>query len=251
MQLTNDKIDQIELYLQGQLDEDQRRELEVVMKQDQEFKQLVEEHKLMLAGVKYAARNTLVSQLKALEATLEPPVVKQAKQVRLKKIYYAVAAAVAFILLAVAVMLIFPQQTPEKMAANYFEPYPTTLHAITRSSNQAENDFQKAMQLYEAGEYRQAVLVLDDLYEREPNEIVKFYLAVAYQADGMVENAIAHYQSIISNGSLFADQASWYLALCYLEVGQMSEARKLLKQVKQSDSNFSSKASDILLKLND
>jgi tetratricopeptide (TPR) repeat protein len=57
-------------------------------------------------------------------------------------------------------------------------------------------------------------------------------------------------QIIANQDNAFLEHAEWYLALCYIKTNRLTEAKKIINQIKTSDSYYRALASDVSIKLN-
>jgi tetratricopeptide (TPR) repeat protein len=163
-----------------------------------------------------------------------------------------IAAASAVILVAIGFLLsnfINPVQTAEELFDQHYEPYivPTNYRsaaeinivfhkALVEYGNQ---DYQKALQLFEKvlveDESRMDVTLLTGISNLE----IENY----YKANNSFQKVINH------NDNLFIEQAEWYLALCYLKTGEQEKAHLQFGKIITDNSLYKEEAEDILNKL--
>ena len=62
-----------------------------------------------------------------------------------------------------------------------------------------DSELRTAIKLYKAGNYSQCIQMLDPLLKRDPsNAAAHYYLAISYAQAGRVNDAINHYEKVIS-----------------------------------------------------
>lgn len=150
-----------------------------------------------------------------------------------------VAAAAAFLIFFIGL----GETGPQQLAQQYFEPY---IFEATFRNDRADN-LTLAQQAYDKKEYQKALNLLNEY----PNN------TSALMAKGNCEFLLDEYEKAIetfkqlSNKKIDVHQkakAQWYLALSYLKLEKVNEAKKSL-QLFTKDSNYYSRAQTILKKL--
>jgi len=124
------------------------------------------------------------------------------------------------------------------------------LHAAGSSSRSkpapSSNDYSRAMTLIEAGDYQNALPLLERVVRREPsNADVWNYIGFSHRKLGKFEPALAAY-----NKSLTLDAqhkgALEYLGELYVQTGQLDRARELLMRLDDACGFFGCKEYDDL-----
>ena len=249
MNLQHNDQEMMENYVMGRLDETAVHDFEQRLQNEPKLQEGFNEYKLLVAGIKFSGRHQLQNRLKAIEREFsEKPA--ETKTVRLihRKFYYIAASLAAIVVSAV---LIFQLQgpSPQQLAQSYFSPYPTTIGAATRSMNQPSSALSDAMNNFEAGNYDKSIELLKALPPGKNTYIIKFYLANAYQAKGSFPEAEKIYSALQQQDGELQTQVSWYLSLCYLEQKKTDLARNELQRLKEGNSSYKLKATQLLDKI--
>lgn len=250
MKESTEDIILIEKYLEGSLEASDKQAFEERLNSDDNLTQLLEEYTTIIAGIKFSARDNMLANFQDIEHELqeEEQNTKVVEMVPKKNnVWYYAAASV--ILLCVAFFLFRPgnEMAPETLAMAYFEPYPATVGAASRSSEKSEATIASAMAYYESGEYDQTIDLLEGIGKND--QVNNFYLANAYQANEQYDQAAAIYKTLIQEGETFKEQATWNLALCHLSLNQKNKAVELLSNTSFGVRSYAIKAEKLLKEL--
>lgn len=247
MSTDKEKLDQIEHYLQDQLSDQEKKDRDKLLKEDPDFRTAFGEYQLLIEGVKYTGRNELLNKFKEIEKKNFSQESPREQKNNLRKYYLGLAASLGLLLLSYVGVQEFYFNTPERVAANYFEPYPALIGGATRSAEAGEKtDFENATALFESGNYEEAIELYSRISSSEYEELAEFYLANAHHSLKNYSEAIHIYKEIIAEGGLLKDQAEWYLALAYLATEQTTQASDLLVSIKNSGNDYADKADKVL-----
>ena len=170
-------------------------------------------------------RNDLKKVLQSFE--MDKPVVYLFK--RSKKWLVAASILIIVSLGAIFVKNSFYPST-EKLFAQNYEPYRNIVLPIERGENSNSIEH-SAFVAYENGNYHKAI----NLFNSVPNkneQYILFYKSMCYMSLDKANDAISLLKVItVSDNDLnseinFNELANWYLALAYLNLGQVGEANK-------------------------
>lgn len=227
--LNRDEI--FEKLLNGELSEDEQKEIIDAINQDDRLKKEFAISKEIHSFYKNERKNILKNSLKDLEKESEPlqsaPLQIDNKRFLKLKRYSAIAACLLGIVFLGKLML-SPDCSNEDLYAQHFEAYPNVYNPIVRSheSNTVDIDSQ-IMNFYEQREYKKSVDLYNENYNytEEQNEL-NFYMAIAYMKiqdlDRAKEILIA-----IPEKSKYYEKAKWYLSLCYLNENNIVEFTRI------------------------
>ena len=170
-------------------------------------------------------RNDLKKILQNFE--MDKPVISLFK--RSKK--WLVAAS---ILIIVSLGFIFVKNSfypsPEKLFVQNYEPYRNIVLPVERGVNSNSIE-QSAFVAYENGNYHKAI----NLFNSVPNsneQYILFYKSMCYMSLNKTNDAIYLLKAITASDTApnseinFNELANWYLALAYLNTGEVGEANK-------------------------
>lgn len=249
MKESTEDIILIERYLEGAMEEADKKAFEDRLSKDSDFNTLLDEYAVLIAGVKFAARDKMHTQFK----NIEKEIAEETKVVQLKpstnRLFYYAAASIVLLFTVFYVIRSTIQPSPVELANEYFMPYPATVGAISRSDEKSNDLTSKAMSMYESGDYSESIVLLKELASMDNNEINQFYLANAFQAHGQSDQAQSIYQSILATGEIFKEQATWNLALCYLDQGDKNKAVQLLQDTDFKIQSYKKMSDELLDKL--
>jgi|GEM_PF-1841254 len=155
------------------------------------------------------------------------------------------SAAAILILGGVFALYFFLGNTPstsELFAANYTVPQ-------WEETVRGNVNLKPLKEAYEKGDYNQVI----QLAEAAVADIsIQLYRGISYLQLNKTENAIKVFEQLKNNEN-YSDQATWYLALCYLKLGDKISSkihlRMLVDGTIETSENTKSKAAEILKKL--
>lgn len=244
--------DQIDLYLSGEMDEKERARFDEKINRNKQLKKVVGQHKELVEGIRFSVRRRNLEMLRSLENELSAvPDQEPAMQTGSYKSYLAVAATI--VLLAVAAFVIIKLSTAtshQELYATYYHPYPNIVNAIKRSDhtdNQSTVD--QAYQLYEQGQYTNAIQYFEKVSAADKTAPVIFYTGSAYLASDQPEKAISAFREVIERHEEFNIQAQWYLGLAHLKTGNAEQAREILLKIASEENSYAKLAESILEKM--
>lgn len=222
-------IDQIDRYLNGQMTEQEKKDFELSLEEDDEFKALFE-------FVSDTQKAQAVNELTSLKAKLNNTE-SNYKRRRQNTSYLKVAASI--ILLATLGYFIYNATLQSAdttvLFDKYYEVYPNVVAPVSRDAETSDNTFTA----YEKGNYQE---VIDELVTVEnPTDTTNFYLGQAHLALGNYMPAIKTFDQIKSTSG-FYDQALWYSALANLKINNMDRCKHILQQLIDTESSYQQKA---------
>ena len=246
------EIDLIEQYLEGSLDEEKKRIIEEKISMDENYAENFEQYKLLIDGVNYSGRKKLYTKIEEWDMELSGDYEVESEQSSQKpfKWYYAAASIVIFFV--TGFLIYFNLNSGyDRIVADYYKTY-VYLSDDKRGDNIEKNSIKHIFEYYERGEYIQFIQMINKLEDGQKTDEVIFYIANAYQAIENYDEAIPLYeQVIIKSNSVYGNGSKWYLALCYLSMDKVEQARPLLEELKGlKTSYYSAKAINLLEDLN-
>ena len=240
------ETDLIEQYLEGSLDEEKKRLVEEKISKDENFAEDIEQHKLLIDGLKYSERKKLYSKLKKWDMELSDDFEIETKHTigQPTSWYYAIASIIFFSAVSFLIYSNF-YSGYTRLVTDYYKPY-TYIPEIKRGDMIEENSIEHIFKYFDRGVYNQTIQLINELEDVQKTEQVNFIMANAYQANKNYFDAIKLYEQIINSSSVYVSGAKWYLALCYLSTNNVELAIPLLEELKGSSTSYSLKAKDIL-----
>ncbi len=243
MKHTLHDIELIERYFDNNLTETENDQMQDRLNKDMEFQKLFTQEKLLINTIRSQAAQKNLNYLKEIEHSFNQPTLRYFKE---NWYYFAAAACIALI----ALVVIWPQHkdTPEDLYAAYFKPHPNVFEPSLRSTGDVTARKQ-AFQAYEQGDYQRASLLLSALIKENKEPGMLMLLGNSNLVLGKTAESKQNFMDLITNYDDLDLQAKWYLSLCYLRNGEIEPTRKLLKEIVNTDFEYSSKADELLKKL--
>jgi len=132
----------------------------------------------------------------------------------------------------------------EKLFLSSYSPSPTMTAGI-----QVDNPLiTEAIQLYQNKNYDQAVELLEELAAQHKSDLVYFYLGLSQLGIERPEKAIPALD-LVSEQADFFPEAKWYMALGYLKLDKLEEAKNHLLVAAGLPNPHAEKAKEILQKM--
>jgi tetratricopeptide (TPR) repeat protein len=182
------------------------------------------------------------------------PAKKEAKVVSLNANFFRVMTIAATVLVAVVSIWMFnsKQNSPEQLFAGYYKPlHDSNVSVVRGEEDKVEPNAFKAAQAYEAEEFDQAIFYYKELLKSQPgNAKYTLFLGLAYMSSGKSDAAINLYNDFKPSGDKYDEDIQWYLALAYLQKGEVRTAKVLIKDLTQSKGYYASTAGELLKKMN-
>ncbi len=235
---------QIDRYVSGEMVDDERDTFEERMREHAGLAQQVHLHRDIMSGMEFHFAQQLKEQLALSD-------------IEKKKfdfgLVWKIAAAVLLVagLGATAYYYLPRTADTQQLFAAHFEAYPNTLTQRVRSEPASqEAGLPAAMQYYEAGQYAQAVTQFDALLTADSVEnplAVVFYRGVSYLGSDQATQAIADFEEVTQQAdTLLTEPATWYLGLSYLKAKQTAQARQIFIALRDQGGDYAKPAADLL-----
>ena len=247
MEDPKDKIP-IDEYALGRLNREESEKVEKAVSEDAELaKDLKMEEEVVQAATLHG-QDQLRQRLKTIFDEAKKEEQKKQKPSYSIGFYLGMAAAIAAIVLFVY-LLMGSKVNTEAIYATYYEPYPSSF--VTRN-NENEAKLLKANELYDKGNYEEAIPLLEELSTtRAEDGQMRLALGICYLEANRIDEAQNILQSIRADGViLYKDLAVWYLALSLIKTGDIDSAKMWLQVlVDDPDADKNVEAQRLLLEL--
>ena len=237
----------MEKYFDSELSVEEMERFTVRLQNDEEFKSLVEREKIIIGAIRNQGLLDNLHYLKSVEEKIQGNHAHHSVG-HLRTWYYYAAAAVVALLIAVKVLLP-AQQNTDDLFAEYFKPYPNVFEPTVRGTDMTTKRTE-AFQAYEKKNYKQAALLFNELLATKKESEILFLLGNTNLMLGQVTEAKGNFVTLINDFDDMDLQAKWYLSLCYLKSDDRENARKMLKELGESEISYASKAKELLEKVN-
>ena len=245
-QPVENRWNQIDRYVNGEMVEDELRLFEERMREHAELAQQVHQHRDILEGMEYYFMQQLKEQLALSD---------QKKKKFNLRVALQIAAAVLLVagLAGVAYYYLLRPTDPHRVFVSYFEAYPNTLAQANRSESvdTEPSPEESAMRYYESGNFSEAAVALTNLLSSdslgETRPALLFYRGVSYLGASRPKEAIDDLSTVAQNSdSLLYEPASWYLGLSYLQAHREDEARKIFVRLRDAGGGYADQAAKLL-----
>jgi tetratricopeptide (TPR) repeat protein len=253
-------LDMFDNYFSGELSQQEKIAFEEHLKSDSKMAEAFQEYQDLRKGIDYSIMKSLKEELQELETSLPEIELEPKVQHRIDPVpttnrlqIWKVAAAVVLVSLSVGVIFQLQQpSSPQDLFNQHFEPYTNQYVSPMRGDDIAADPMVQAFMAYDADDYSAAVAgfetILGQEEYKEEHTLVLFYLGSAQLAQDQGEASINTFERYLEISQDNVAQAKWYLAMGYLKVNRVEEAKLLLKELKQSE-EYGKEAGRILKKL--
>jgi hypothetical protein len=232
----------IEKYLQGKLKAEDLRYVEEKLANDNAFAEwLAWEQDIKRASLRNEAEELKAHLKLALsqetapqgQQTYHTPEVKlQSRRFGISVWWYWVAASLVLLLVAYGVLFYSPPgHSPETLFATYYQPYPNVEQPLSRG-----NDSPGPFQLYEQGQYRAALALLDSI----DSDAALFYSGQCHLALQEPAEALRYFERV--ERGTYTEAARWYAALSALKSGNVTQSQQILELVERESAFYRNNA---------
>lgn len=225
----SDFYEYIEDYLDGTLPLEQRESFEKQLKIDSELKNELEIHKTL--------RNTLSKHLdthtQLLRSSIKEAEEKYRNKTTGKVVRWSVASAI--VAAAITIFILF-----NPFADKDLYQMPQMQSHIVRGES-SESRYETARELYESHSFFEARTILDEILLDDPDNVeFEFYRAMTFfgEEDWMSASKALHPISL--GESVLTNEATYYLAICQYELGEVKQALKTLEKIVEGADKYES-----------
>ncbi|PHN01563.1 tetratricopeptide repeat protein [Flavilitoribacter nigricans] len=249
-------IQLLEDYWQGQLDATASAALEQRLAEDPVFAAAAGEWKLLLEegfGPASGERRELEAikiRLKSYAETegkppkdTQPTPSTNEKAPALRRIYLAVAAAAAVLLL-----FLF---TPLKNIFQPDDPYAEYFAHLPRDNANLSDDAETGQEAYDRQDYKTAYPLLLEEVAAGGDSLNLIYAGVAAVGSGQGAEAISILEPLLQSDKwqFYQEEIRWYLALAYVNRREADKANDLLNAIVRSNASYAEEAASLLQQL--
>jgi tetratricopeptide (TPR) repeat protein len=214
LNITEPELALIDEYITGKLSLPEKEAFEERLQKEPEWKQKVEEVKLLSLGIQEAA---LRQKLETFH-THQPVKVREISWLR------RLSAAAVFIgLIGLCWWIFIKPSAEEKLYAGFYKPDAGLATEMSVSENY---NFERAMVDYKTGKYSAAIDSWKKLLGENPtNDTLNYFIGSAYIANKDAASAINYFDAVLKTGlPAFASESHWYKGLALIRIGKKEEA---------------------------
>ncbi|MBK3518395.1 tetratricopeptide repeat protein [Carboxylicivirga marina] len=164
------------------------------------------------------------------------------------KINYWLAAASVIVVIGLGSylgLLRDASYTGGQAFVEYYSPYGTDM---TVRGGEESSLFNRALESYQSGDIDAAIVSFKEL-SHENEELAGFFTGLCYMEMGNLELAKSQLQSTQEIAIFYEEQIKWYLSLCHIKLEEYEPAELLLTQLQTSGNSYSTKAKELLDKI--
>lgn len=240
----NYTLEDIEAYLNGEMDAVQKQEFEQQLTTDAQLKKQVEELRFLQTTIdKHLQAEQTLPELKKILTPLTQTHFHKAEQqkggrvISMNRVFAAIA-------LAASVILIFFLFLPGVSVDGY--PVDDMSGAITRGN---ETELAKAAQLFNDEKYAEAVAAFQHLKTESPDDAtINYHLGISLVKTKNFTDALTLFESLAKGESVYKDDANFFAALSAYNLQQNDKAKEYAAAVKK-ESKYYKYAKAVLKKI--
>lgn len=188
-----------------------------------------------------------INQEKAASSTSSPP---SHESTSTNHRWWLILITIVALLLAYLLWQTQRKPSAERIYATYFQPYDNVIISTVRQGQNSTIPPQviEAFQSYEAGNYSAALTAFNQLNEEQQTLNYQFYKALTLMALDDTTTAIPIFENLIKDtDTQFREHVQWYLALAYLQEGNIEQTTNTLNVLLNSNPViFKDKALELL-----
>lgn len=206
-----------------------------LLQEDPAFKEEFLFQKDLKKALQLNQRESLKATLQGFEKDLE-----QKKNIFTSKTWLAAASVIILLGIGALIFNSYSNKDPRKLYVEYFEPYRNIIRPVERGEDDGSIET-KAFQAYENGEFYKAINLFNSVesIEEEDSDYIDFYKAISLMAlDKNKEAAdlLLPIATEVEKGDYdLTQKANWYLALTYLNSGEIEKARSQFYRISHDD----------------
>jgi tetratricopeptide (TPR) repeat protein len=239
--MKNSKL--IETYFSNKLSEDELLEFQDLYKNNPEFKQEID----FLNDLKLVSERVDDAEFKKQLETYESAFSNKQKSPFSKWLKPLIAMAAVLIVTLSINLLLNNKMNEDQLFVNYFEPSKNVSVPIVRAED-GETIEIKAFKAYSEANYKQAIPLFENAFNKTENSELLFYEGNALLALGETEKAIEKFEEHLTYSDVLKNRSHWYLALAFVKSNNIEKAKLELHALINSGETFKKEDASSLLK---
>lgn len=244
-----------ESYLSGEMPDPEKKEFENLLQSDATTQESFNHYRLSQTHIAAASDRRLKNKLDEIGNDLFDQ--EDATYNNSRPLYYKMAVAAAVLVLMVLSGSYFYQNylgvdSTEELFMAYYEPLPADNFTTRSSEAEGLAEWIEAMNFYRKGNFEQAAQIFESLASDTTFDLqtpAMLYGGISFLEINAPDKAIALLTQISQN-SLAAQEANWYIAMSYLQLEEVSEAVARIRQIAENPDHYKVReATELLDKL--
>lgn len=252
--INQELFEQIELYLSGEMADEDKVQFERLMQTDKALQAEVQLHKELAATLHdpaEAAFQTILSEVDRTTIAAHTGEATAKSKGRIVSFQKLAMAAAAMLVLAAGALLFLPgSPNAAGLAASNIGSYeaPSALRAPTDESKQLSKE---GFAAYNEGNFETAAEKLAGALANSPNHPdMLFFLGLSLLETGDATQALSTFETLGMLGETqWSNEAEWHLMLALLQAESFSSAKLLCQRIVENQGPFAAKASKLLPKI--
>ncbi len=240
--ISQEEFEQIEKYLNGNLESTELQNFEHKLKNDADFKTRFEDIKIVFSGIE---TQTLKEQLDIFHKEIgKNSTNPETNHIKVHSLNWKRLLVAAALIIAAGSFWYLNGNYNERLYTKYFTPDPGLPTTMSSTDNY---EFYDAMVNYKQGDYKTAISKWETLQKSKPNnDTLNYFIGVAHLANKNENNAILFLEEVTKDSNFtLVNETYYYLGMAYLIAGDLDKAKASL----QNSTIDNSKA--LLSELND
>ncbi len=172
---------------------------------------------------------------------------KTGQKRQLSRRWWLVAICTTLLLGMVIWIQLQPEPAHLKLYGQYFEPYPNSLHTISREDENLSLETQ-AFIFYENGNFGAALAIFQSISAQNPQPDYQFYEAVTLMTVGHNRSAAKLLDQLKYSNTQYLPQVFWYRTLCALRLKDLTQAKTDLQILLEQHGPYQQAAAQQILK---
>lgn len=228
-------------YVDGELSEEEIKEIEIRLKSEDELQKHVEAYQLIKDGFDALSVETFQERMNGWEEKHQSNSENERNESNIRSmdrrwLWIASIAAAAIVLLLFWIQPFSSEKlSSEELFAQNYQPYE---NLITSRDVAELSQLEVGMSRYEGGNYEEAYIALKEYSLSNPTDMRPLlYLGVCCMETSRFNEAIGYFEAA-ENEPKYREQASWYSALMYLKMNDLVKATELLVEIESSSVHY-------------
>ena len=228
-------IEMIDEFLDGKLSDTQLEAFNVRVAEDENFRQLVQEMKIIQRAVISKSREDLLEKIKAVdqEEKADSNSTESGKLIKMNaRVWYRVAAIISFVAIAGYAMFQILDTNDLNLYDKYYSHYSDLSIPASRSGDPEQTAIQFALESYMENDFNSIHELLQDV--DAANVEAALLRGLAYLGQENFEQAILYLEIVANSETQFTASGRYYLALSFIGIGEMNQALNWLESIRSS-----------------
>jgi len=135
--------------------------------------------------------------------------------------------------------------TPEKAYAFYFEPLRTNIMFPDSDDPEFTDERIAVLEKYESGDHAEAIEDMTIYLEDHDDPVIQLFSGISCIAEGQNETGVQRLMYAGNRDKSLTIYTNWFIALSYMNTGEMDASREYLQRVTDEGGYYSAKAREL------